>query len=537
MSTSIYPLSDSMMCDRLDRREDPVAWSAQADGGMVATAHYRATEAAVGVLAEGGNAVDAAVAASFALGVAEPAGSGLGGMAMMMIHLAAEERTLLLDGPCRAPRSATPEAVAAAPRKYGYKAVALPTQPAVAGYALRLFGTRGLAEVLAPAIALAEEGVMVTPMMAHHTQEYLNAIRRGGCGRFLLTDQGEAPVAGSLLRQPILARTLRHLAHAGVEDFYQGEIGSLIAADMAANGGFISREDLEEIPWPRELEPVSGRFGEWTVHTLPPPGGGVTLLEMLHLFEELANERFDPDSPEGALLFAAVIRRAREDRRRFRLGHHLGVPMRKLATPGYAREVAKSLKEQLSGGETSHLCVMDRWGNIVSMTQSIERSFGSKEAGAELGFLYNGYMKGFKIESKNHPHYLRPGAVARSNAAPTIALSSTGAKLAIGSTGSERMLSGIFQVMARMRSQSPFEAVAAPRLHCTPEGEVMLEAARFSLEAYSALERAGYRRTALDPWSFAMGGLQLSLFEDGHYRGVAEPRRDGAALGISVGSG
>lgn len=535
MPARIDALSDALMLDRLERRADASAWSARSADGVVATAHYRATEAGAHILAKGGNAVDAAAAASFALGVAEPAGSGLGGMAMMMIHLAESGRTLILDGPCRAPNGATPEAVAAAPRKHGHKAVALPTQPAVIAYALRNFGTLSETQVLAPAIRLADDGVAMTPMAAHHVHDYLNAIRRGSAARFLLNADGSVPEVGEVVRQPVLARTLRRLAKAGLEDFYQGEIAARITADMKTNGGFISAEDLADIPWPRELDPVRGTFGEWAVCSLPPPGGGVTLLEMLHLFEELAGDHFDPDSPRGARLFAAVIRRAREDRRRFRLGHYRGTPMEALAGRDYARTAAGELREVLGEtrgeGETSHLCVMDRWGNVVSMTQSIERSFGSKEAGAELGFLYNGYMKGFKIEAKRHPHYLRPGAVARSNASPTIAFHQGRPKLAIGSTGSERMLSGIFQVMARLRTQSPFDAVAAPRLHCTPEGEVMLEADRFSAEALAALEGDGYRLTRLDPWSFSMGGLQLAVFDGQRYCGVAEPRRDGAAHG------
>ena len=532
MPDRIELLSDAFMLDRLARRAEAAAWSARSADGVIATAHYRATEAGAHILAKGGNAVDAAAAASFALGVAEPAGSGLGGMAMMMIHLAESGRTLILDGPCRAPNGATPKAVAAAPRKHGYKAVALPTQPAVVAYALKRFGTMGARRVLMPAIRLAEQGVAMTPTAVHHLHDYLGALRGGGAARFLLKADGSVPAVGEVVRQPVLGRTLRRLAKAGLEEFYQGEIAARIVADMRANGGFITAEDLAEIPWPRELEPVRGTFDEWSVCSMPPPGGGLTLLEMLHLFEELIDERFDPDSPRGARLFAAVIRRAREDRRRFRLGRYRGAPMETLAERDYARAAAGELRERLGEGETSHLCVMDRWGNVVSMTQSLERSFGAKEAGAELGFLYNGYMKGFKIEAKNHPHYLRPGAVARSNASPTIAFRQGHPYLAIGSTGSERMLSGIFQVMARLRTQSPFEAVAAPRLHCTPEGEVMLEADRFSAEVTAALEGDGYRLTRLDPWSFAMGGLQLALFDGERYHGVAEPRRDGAAYGL-----
>ena len=140
---------------------------------------------------------------------------------------------------------------------------------------------------------------------------------------------------------------------------------------------------------------------------------------------------------------------------------------------------------------------MDRHKNVVSLTQSLERCFGSKMASEKLGFVYNGYMKGFKIQNKSHPHYLKPGAVARSNAAPTILLNGNQPYVAIGSTGSERMLSGIFETLVRLRSQSPFHSVAAPRLHCTPEGQVFLEAERFSEQALTALIKQGFELTSL----------------------------------------
>jgi gamma-glutamyltranspeptidase/glutathione hydrolase len=174
---------------------------------------------------------------------------------------------------------------------------------------------------------------------------------------------------------------------------------------------------------------------------------------------------------------------------------------------------------------------MDSFGNVVSATQSIERSFGAKVASSKLGFLYNGYMKGFKIENKRHPHYLRPGAVARSNAAPTILFSGGHPAAAIGSTGSERMVSGIFQTLVRLQYQTPFEAVSAPRLHCTPEGDVLIEADRFHHETLGLLKRDGFSVQALDAWSFSAGGLQLVTCDGGRFCGVGEPRRDGAAAG------
>ena len=278
-----------------------------------------------------------------------------------------------------------------------------------------------------------------------------------------------------------------------------------------------------------------GRFGSCSVYTLPPPGGGSTSLQMLNLFDILQPKNFDPDSPEGAVLFALIIRRARFDRRKYQLGQsgHLGDKTPDLASPSYAQIAAQELKGQLSGnGETTHVCVMDRHKNVVSLTQSLERCFGSKMASEKLGFAYNGYMKAFKIQNKSHPHYLRPGAVARSNAAPTILLNGDQPYVAIRSTGSERMLSGIFQTLVRLRSQSPFKSVSAPRLHCTPEGQIFLETRRFPRQSLAALFKQGFLLNHYDPWSFKVGGLQLAVYDGENFHGVADPRRDGAAAGL-----
>ncbi|MFH1723497.1 MAG: gamma-glutamyltransferase [Elusimicrobiota bacterium] len=526
--------SHQRMLFRADRRDDPSAWSDTSPEGMVATAHYLATQAGADVLERGGNAVDAAIAASLALAVCEPAGSGLGGMAMMVVHLARPGRTLALMGPCRAPRRATPELVSQGKRYRGHRAVAVPSHPATVDYALRHFGTLKPGDVLAPAIRIAEEGYPVTNLQHEIAVRYRKQLAEGaGAGLFL--DAGGEPLApGTWLRQPVLARTLRRLAEAGFRDFYEGEIASRMAADMTRNGGFLAADDLTDIPWPQEKPPLRGEFDGGEVFTLGPPGGGLALIEMLNLLGALAGPGFDPDSPEGVALLAGIIRQARRDRREYAMrigaedlgaaGDYAGLP--------YAGRTAGAVRRELGlGGETSHISVMDKYGNAVAMTQSIERSFGAAAVSPELGFLYNGFLRAFNVKKPGHPHYLRPGAPARSNASPTLVLKDGRPWAALGSTGSERTASGIFEVLVRLRRQPPFEAVLAPRLHCTPESEVLLEADRFPPEAVAALARKGFTVERLEPYAFAMGGLQLVVRQEGGFRGVGEPRRDGAAAG------
>ncbi|NIO29566.1 MAG: hypothetical protein GTO29_13545 [Candidatus Latescibacteria bacterium] len=527
--------SDEKMHSREARRNDPAFWTAVSSNGVVTTVNYRATAAGAEILSNGGNAVDAAAAAAFALGVVDPASSGLGGMAMMLIHLSNNNKTVVLDGACPAPLNASPKVVAASLRYSGYRAVAVPTNVAVLNYALQHYGRLSRSEILAPAISFAEEGY---PLTAHHlriTKTYQKQLARNtGASFFLDADLNPFPES-TVFRQPVLAKTLRRLEQEGFEDFYTGEIARCIVEDMEKNGGFLCVKDLKDVPWPTVTDPLVGTFSDMTVHTLPHPGGGLVLLEMLHLFDELMPAGFDPNSPEAAVLIAGIIKRVRRDRRRYRLAGGVGVDESNfpdLASREYAKQAALEVLDDLKiDGETTHLCVMDRDLNVVSMTQSIERSFGAKVVTSNLGFLYNGYMRTFKVKNKKHPFYLRPGARARSNAAPSILFKGKEPRIAVGSTGSERLASGVFQVLVRLQSQTPFESVSAPRLHCTPEGDVHLEAERFSASTVAMLEGHGFRIHPLEAWSFKAGGLQLAVYDGKAFTGVGEPRRDGAAAG------
>lgn len=484
------------------------------------------------MLDRGGNALDAAVAVSLALGVCEPAGSGLGGMTMMLVHHAASGRTFTIEGPCRAPRRAEPEVVAKSNRYRGHAAVAVPTNVATVDYALRKYGTLSPAEVLRPAIQLAEEGFPLTALQCNLAQQYRKALRKHSGGDFFL-DNGDPHKPGTWLRQPALAETLRRLAANGFADFYTGEIAQRICQDHEQNGGFIRQEDLADVPWPTEREPLCGRFGDAIVNTLPPPGGGMALVEMLQIFSALDHGEFHPDTGLGPVLLAAIIRKVRRDRQTYRLKTACdGVgEAAVLVDEQYAQTVARQLPDDLSApGETSHVSIIDRDGNAVAMTQSLERSFGSAAVCPQLGFLYNGYLRAFKVQNRRHPHYLKPAAPARSNAAPTILVRDGKPWAVIGSTGSERMTSGIFQVLVRLGYQSPFEAVYAPRLHCTPESLIRLEAERFAPEVLDQFTARGFTSETLGPYSFSVGGLQLAVWQDGVKYGVAEPRRDGAAI-------
>ena len=183
-------------------------------------------------------------------------------------------------------------------------------------------------------------------------------------------------------------------------------------------------------------------------------------------------------------------------------------------------------------GETTHLSVVDRYGNAVSLTQSIERVYGSFCASAELGFLYNNYMSAFEYNDITHPHYLRPNAVPWASVSPTIIFRGKKPWLVIGSPGSERIASTIVQVLLRLGKESPYEAVAAPRLFCSLKGKVSLEASRMRDDIPDTLASKGFEIDVRDPYSFYLGCVQLIIRDrKGEFVGVADPRRDGSAKG------
>ncbi len=503
--------------------------------GMVSTAHYRATEAAVSVMEDGGNAFDAAVAAAFALGVCEPAASGLGGQTMVLFYDAASRRKVALDGASRAPHRIEPGEMPKTERLRGHRATTVPSTPAVLAYLLDRYGTKPLAEVLEPSIRMAEEGVRVTQLQNFLAKREIKHLRANSAAPLFLRNGRAAFPVGSLFRQPVLANTLRRLAEAGIEDFYQGEIAKRIHEDMVANDGLIRDDDLAQIPWPVERRALSTKFENARLFTFGPPGAGQTLVQILNVLSEFPENKRDPDTPAGAMLLAEVIRKANLDRADRPYDPNL-YPQEwgeDMTQPERAKRIARRLKRRLPGhGETTHLSVMDRAGNAVALTQSIERVFGSFAAAPGLGFLYNNYMSAFEYQDMAHPYYLRPNAVPWASVAPTIVFRGRRPWLAIGSPGSERIVSAIVQVMLRLGKQSPYDAVAAPRLHCSINGKVSLEASRMRTDTVDALRRRGFEIDVRDPYSFYLGCVQMVLRgQRGELIGIADPRRDGAAGG------
>jgi gamma-glutamyltranspeptidase/glutathione hydrolase len=500
----------------------PGARTAIARRGMVATAFPDASQAGVSALAAGGNAVDAAVAAAWTLAVCEPSASGLGGQTALLLR-SADGRTTSIAGWCRAPLAASRATIDRAQQRRGVRACAAPTTPGTLAGVQRRYGRLSQAQVIAPAIALAEQGYKPTPLQRRQLR---------WCGPALAADKGARMFLGGtaeIFRQPQLAATLRRIADRGAEDFHRGALAEELIADMASRGGLVSAEDLAAAEVPVESDPLRVPVAGVELLTTPPPGGGVELAVALLQVDDATVRDCWPGICADAVHTAFTLR----EQRRWGPGEWLretggGLPTR--SVPGAPRVVSGAEE----AGETTHVCTADEHGNVVSLTQSIQSLYGAKVAHPKLGFLYNNYLR--TCPRRPHGHRLAPRAFARSNAAPTLILDLDGwPRLAIGAAGSRRIVSALVQVLSGvlLRGEGLGDAVAAPRVHARLDGTAWVERDGLSKSLAGELESRGFAVLPKAARSFAMGAVQaIERERDGTLVGVADGRRDGEPRGL-----
>lgn len=518
--------------------------------GMVATASPTATDAGVTILARGGNAVDAAVAAAFCLGVTEPQASGIGGQSMALLYFAEEGRTVALDGSSRAPLGFSPRNIPKKPLIKGLKASTLPSTPAVLGYLLDTYGTMSLSEVLEPAVSAATYGFPISALQHRFIKRESKELLKDPICAARFFNEGRPLGARDTLRQPELGACLLQMAKEGWEDFYRGGISDKIIEDMEDRGGLLSRIDLNRIPLPVERPVLRGKYRGYRIRTFPPPGSGRALIAIMNILENFDPKELSPDSPDGAIILALSFWRALRDRDRTPSDPDIFPQLKKkpMLRERYAQRVAQQIRmvsdrekpgqaEAVENpGETTHLSVVDGRGNAVAITQSIELIFGSKRAAKDLGFFYNNYMSTFNYKDMVHPHYLLPGAAPWSSVAPTMVFRGKKPILVLGSPGSERITTAIALVISRMidGKESLEGAVAGPRLHTTREGHVHIELSRFAPEVREALEGSNLMVVKKGSYSFYLGAVQAVQYPNrpgSPYVGIADPRRDGTARG------
>jgi gamma-glutamyltranspeptidase / glutathione hydrolase len=506
----------------------------------VSTAFPLATDAAVGILEAGGNAVDAAVAASWALSVCEPSASGLGGQALVLV-LEAGGAVRVVDGHSHAPRRASMSTITSDQQKRGHRASTIPSMAATLQHVHRKLGRLPWRAVVEPAAGIAERGYAITPLQRKQTAWVARYLREDPAASALFLRNGELPRVGEVLRQPQLADTLHRIAELGADDFYHGGLARDVADDMRSHGGLIDEEDLASFAGPIEREPLSAQFRGRDVVTVPPPGGGVQLLVALKLLEQLLPRGAASTPEEWYAGIALATCGAFEVRELFPITPEAMTP----AVRGYllseerAREIAATLragKHVLPGArdeneDTTHLTVADAEGNVVALTQSIQSVFGAKVANEKLGFLYNDYLR--TCPRILHPSQLGPYSRSRSNASPMLVFENDrGGRrpvLAMGSAGSRRIISSLLQVTSSVvdRGMTIGEAIAAPRIHALLSGGVWMEK-RITLPAVTAWLRERFSEVVMkSAYSFALGAVHGLQFLPGATLAGADPRRDG----------
>lgn len=534
--------------------------------GMVVSAHPLASEAGVAMFEQGGNAVDAAVASTFAISVVEPFSAGIGGGGFLLLYDAAMGEVRSLDFRERAPQAATetmyldasgePQSRASLD---GHQAVGVPGTVAGLYEVHQRYGNLPWPTVIEPALRLAEEGVTVHQRFVDAVERRQAVLLANPAAREVFTREGAFYQVGDHWRQPQLAETLRRLAE-DPGDFYEGEIAEAIAADMAAFGGLVTRDDLAAYE-PIWRDPLCGPFREFEVCAMgPPSSGGVHLLQILNLIGDRPLEAVRPNHPDTVHFLAEAMRIAYADRAEY-LGDpdFVEVPVEALTSVAYAQyrrpqideeqatpstEVtavaASQLRNLQESPETSHLTVVDGDRNAVSLTFTVNGGFGAGVVAEGTGILLNNEMDDFAIAPGvanlyglvgGQANAIAPGKTPLSSMTPTIVLEEGQLRLALGSPGGSTIITTVLQVLLNVLvyELDVAAAIAAPRFHhqWLPD-RLILQETGFAPETVENLRQRGHE---IEQWQGWGNANAIVVQPDQTLAGAADPRGDGAALG------
>ncbi|MHB1144602.1 MAG: gamma-glutamyltransferase [Thiobacillus sp.] len=567
--------------------------------GVVAVSHPAAAAAGARMLAAGGNAIDAAAAVQFALNVVEPQSSGIGGGGFMLIHLARTRETFIVDSRERAPAKASADMFA--PEELAMEfplastsglAVGVPGTVRGVDTALRRWGTRKLADTLAPAIELAERGFRVNRFLA------ADIVNDGGRTQLhpetaAIFRPGGVPLAeGDWLVQPDLARTFRLLAAKGPDAFYRGPIARVIVKAQQrtrselgeAGQGRMTLADLQQYQI-AVREPLIGHYRGWTIAGMPPPSsGGLTVLQMLGLLEHFplgdAAQGYGFGSSKTLHAMIEAMRLAFADRAVW-IGDDdaVPVPRRGLLHPDYlatraARIQADSRMDTPQAGDplpldastamrptpsrtkqesphTTHFSIVDRWGNVVSVTSTIEFTWGSGITVPGYGFLLNNELTDFNfmpVAAAGNPgaNDVAPMKRPRSSMAPTLLFRDGKPVAAYGSPGGATIINSVLNVTLNLidHGMTLQQAIAAPRLSVTHaagkmgcEGGPDFMQPRFSIAVQDALRKMGHvglGETGTEGCRETIGSVQGVMIDrvTGEHRGAADMRREGTVIRV-----
>ena len=535
----------------------PAVAATQPPAAAIASAHPEATRAGHAILAAGGNAFDAAVAISAVLAVAEPYGSGLGGGGFWLLHRAADGHSVMLDGRERAPLAAHADMYldpAGEPVPglsiQGPLAAGIPGTPAALAHLATHYGRLPLAQSLAPAIRLAREGVAVGTTYARLARFRLEALRATpGASPFL--DSGEAPAPGWRLYQPELAATLETLAREGHDGFYRGALAATLVAGVRAEGGIWSRDDLAGYRVAERL-PVRLRVGELEVTAAAlPSSGGIVLAQILNM---LAGDRLAArPEVERTHLLVEAMRRAYRDRADH-LGDpdHVTVPVARLLSRDYAAglragihpgratpsDLLPGVAATPAGADTTHFSVLDREGNRVAATMSLNYPFGSGFVVPGTGVLLNDEMDDFSLRPGvpnvyglvgNAQNAIAPGKRMLSSMTPTF-LELGGRSAILGTPGGSRIITMVLlATLEFLRGGDAAALVSLPRFH----HQYLPDRVEFEPEAWTPAlaEALGARGHEVVRAERTWGDMQAVVWDrrTGSVDAASDPRGEGLA--------
>lgn len=535
--------------------------SSRSRHGMVVAGEELAARAGLEVLREGGNAVDAAVTTAFALAVTLPRAGNLGGGGFMLIR-SPKGQVYALDFREKAPAGATRDMflddqgkVDRQKASTGALCVGVPGTVAGLEEALSRHGTISLRRAVSPAERMAREGIPATPWLSEGLASVQSKLKDFPATAAAYYPAGEAPRIGEVFLQPDLAWSLRRLAEKGGADFYKGELAARILKCMDTYSGVITAADLNsyEPVWRR---PLSGKFGDYRVYSMPPPSsGGVHLIQMLNVLEGREFKASRHNSAAELHFMAETMRRAYADRSRW-LGDpdYFKVPLDWLLSPSYARELRSSIDEASAtpssqvrasrppgweSPDTTHLSVVDKDGWAVSLTTTINFSYGSGLVAEGTGFLLNNEMDDFAAAPGQANAFgmlggdansIQPGKRPLSSMTPTIVERDGRLAAVLGAPGGSRIITSVYQVLVNALGYgfNAQTAVSMPRIHHQWFPDRLYYEHGVGPETLEGLRALGHK-VELMP---SMGHVMLILVRpDGSLEGGADPRRPASAQG------
>ena len=535
--------------------EEDVFHPVRAQNGMVASVDAAATRVGVSVLKQGGNAVDAAVAVGYALAVTHPQAGNLGGGGFMMIRLK-DGRTTAIDFREMAPAAASRDMFLDAQgnpdgKKSLTSHLASGTPGTVAGFAMALekYGTLPLSKVIQPAITLAKEGFIVNDALADDLKTYgSEVLPQHANSKAIFWKDGEPLKKGDRLVQANLAKSLTLIAKEGPDAFYKGAIADQIADEMKKNGGLISKADLAEYK-AVERRPVSGDYRGYQVYSMPPPSsGGIHIIQILNILSQFDMHQYGFGSADAMQLMAEAEKRAYADRSEY-LGDpdFVKVPWQALTSKEYAKSLAAEIdinkakpSSEIRPGklapyesnQTTHFSVVDKAGNAVAVTYTLNTTFGTGIVAGNTGIIMNNEMDDFSAKPGEPNVYGLVGGEANavgpkkrplSSMSPTIVVKNGQTWLVTGSPGGSRIITTVLQMVVNTVDfgMNVAEATNAPRFHHQWLPDELRVEKGFSPDTLKLLAQKG-QKVVVKP---AMGSTQsIMIGPDGTLYGASDPR-------------